>query len=223
MQLSKERYENWSSFFCPEVSYCDSTSGIMIDIDVDTLGDRYMHLQAYSQANRMRKENTPQKTVDELLAIAKDYMEPRLAKLNLEDSDYRIVFREPYEGYHFYVFRFVSNDRLLGNTEIAQIKIDMCGFILAVTISGNILLDDDFVARLPDIDEKALLDEADNRFRESGCDCNLSVSYRVFQREYDGKMYAELQCAIIPDNKNPETHHHDYINNQFCVFLELRD
>lgn len=226
MHLSTDKFENWASYVCPWVRYYGYRDGarvIQIDVDVDTLGEKHLCLQTYGLASDMHNENTNPKTADDLLAIAKEYIGQKLAKLNLTEDDFRIAISNPKNEDDSYYFSFVSNDRLLGKTEIANIKIDKYGFIRYASISGSIILDSDFAARLPNIDEKALLDEANNRFRESGCDCNLTVSYRVIPREYEGEMYAELQCAITPDNKNPETHHHDYVNNNFCVFLELND
>ncbi len=225
MHLSTDRFENWASFVCPWVSYYGYRDGarvIQLDVDIYTLGDKYLCLHTHGIARMMHNENTPQKTANELLTVAKEYIGPKLAKLHIKEDDYRIALSEPHEGDDSYYFSFISNDCLLiGQTEIANVRIDAYGFILYATIAGTILLDSDFAAKLPDIDEEALLYEANNHFRESGCDCNLSISYRVIPREYEGKMYAELQCAITPDNKNPETHHHDYVNNNFCVFLEL--
>lgn len=225
LSLSSNKYANYTSFVCPILMYSNKTLGMRCEIDAETLGEKYYHLTSYTPALSMRTDASIEKTKNELLDLAKAFAALRLEKCHHNENDYHIITKEPTDGkpegvYYFY---FISDNRFLNDTEIAMVAIDAFGFLQEAYIYGVRCLDSDFEERLPTIDEKALLDEANNRFRESGCDCNLSVSYRVFQREYDGKMYAELQCAIIPDNKNPETHHHDYINNQFCVFLELRD
>ena len=223
--LISEKYKNWTSFVCPTVIYRDANQRMELQVDAFTHGDKYYELSSSVPASAMQQEGICEKNENELLSIAKNYIVPKLEKLSLNEEDYRIIIQEPTPGrpkdtFYFY---FVSLKTFLGNTEIAQVAINNYGFIKYVLFNGFIVLDPDFEARLPEIDELELIEQANNRFREPGCDCNLSVSYRVFLREYNGEQYAELQCAIIPDNNNPETHHHDYINNQFCVFLELTD
>lgn len=225
LSLSSNKYANYTSFVCPILMYSNKMLGMRCEIDAETLGEKYYHITSYTPALSMRTDATIEKTKNELLNLAKAFAAPRLEKCYHNKNDYHIITKEPTDGKpeEVYYFYFISDNRFLNDTEIAMVAIDTFGFLQEAYIYGVRCLDSDFAARLLTIDEKALLDEANNRFRESGCDCNLSVSYRVFKREYNGRMYAELQCAIIPDNKNPETHHHDYINNQFCVFLELTD
>ncbi len=225
LSLSSNKYANYTSFVCPILMYSNKTLGMRYEIDAETLGEKYYHLTSYTPALSMHTDTSVEKTKDELLNLAKDFAAPRLEKCHHNENDYHIITKEPTDGKPagIYYFYFISDNRYLNDTEIAMVAIDAFGFLQEAYIYGVRCLDSAFEARLPDIDEKVLIEQANNRFRESGCDCNLSISYRVFQREYEGEMYAELQCAIIPDNKNPETHHHDYINNQFSVFLDLTD
>ena len=225
LSLSSNKYANYTSFVCPILMYSNKTLGMRCEIDAETLGEKYYHIISYTPALSMRTDASVKKTKNELLNMAKAFAAPRLEKCHHNKNDYHIITHEPTDGKpeEVYYFYFISDNRFLNDTEIAMVAIDAFGFLQEAYIYGVRCLNSAFEARLPEIDELELIEQANNRFRETGCDCGLSVSYRVFIREYNGEQYAELQCAIIPDNKNPETHHHDYINNQFCVFLELTD
>ncbi len=104
------------------------------------------------------------------------------------------------------------------------IHINPGGYYTTVFIDADMICEIEKLAtHLSPIDENELLEQANQTFREAKCDCALSLAYRLYVSEYKGEKYAVLSCLIRPDNKNPEDHHHDYVNNQFNVFLELNE
>lgn len=210
MPLKSEEIKN-RSYYIPTLQY-EYYDGkdirVGMEVDAETLGDKYCNAVVSKYALSLRNGSTEKKPVEEMRAIAEDIISSKLKKLGFSDDCYYVKINEPNAGNSGYSFNFFQ--KRFFNYSFASVDFDIYGYLESVFFNSFTLISEENKARLLAVDGEIcrIGQQLTEEMREENCDCKLDFSYDVVLREYDGRVFAFIRGYVTPDNPEPQTHTH---------------
>ncbi len=231
LQLDREeKYGLFGNIAAPTVTYFDPEElGDIVVVDLETFGEKWFNARLIGNANQTPVSTLGKKSEEELLAIANEWFEPFKEAWGLREGEYSVYCGvKNSERRHVdvsakeYWYAWVYNNIHSNNSQLADLWIDEYGIISYQFASDQYLLDEEFLASIPEIDYGRILQDV-QRFRAEGCDCELSsINTRLISMEYNGREIAILFITIVPDQRAPETHVHWDYEDPLAMFLRVK-
>ena len=226
MPLKSEEI-NRRSYYIPTLhyQYYDGKDiRVGMEVDAETLGDRYCDVVVSKYALSLRNGSTEKKSVEEMRAIAEDIISSKLKQLGFSDDCYYIELYEPNEGNSDYSFYFFQKQFF--NYSFAYVDFDIYGYLDSFSFDSFSLISEEIKTQLLAVDGEIcrIGQQLTEEMREENCDCKLDFSYDVVLREYDGRVFAFIRGCITPDNLKPQTHTHkrNYSSSWISGLVELK-